>query len=311
MDIGGKKRGVVVAAVPDDDVGLLLGPGQDLAVIDAAVNDDAPVHQGLVFFPLLDGQPVPGKVRVGGEALHHLAAQIPIRHGMAHHHRPLAPLPQDLADFPGGRGFAAAGPDGTHCDHRLGRSQHGPGGTGEQKIGPCGRGQRGPVHHLDVGHVAIRKNHQVCPVLPDQRRQFLLRVKRDALGVEGPGQLRGVNAVVHQGNLGRGKGRHLILGVVLEQQVEIMKIPAGRAHDYDFFRHAASPRLGQYLRHSIIAEFFRSFDVNLYGRAGPWCLKASDKFTWGIPVSLFLSTSNLLFKLNCFVFIQALALAMA
>jgi hypothetical protein len=72
------------------------------------------------------------------------------------------------------------------------------------------------VHHLNVGHVAVRKNREISPLLPDQRSQFLLRVKGNAFGVKRPCQLRGEDAVVHQGDLGRGKGHNLVLGIVLE-----------------------------------------------------------------------------------------------
>ena len=249
MDVGFKERGVIVAAVPDDDVGLMLRLGQDLPVIDAAIDHNALVHQGLIFLPFFNGQPLPGKILETGEALHHLTPEVAIGHGMAHHHRLLSQAAQDLADFPGRRRLAAAGADGADGNHRLGGREHGLGRAGEQKIGPGGHHLGGLVHQLHMGDVTVGKDHQIDPVVPDQGGQVFLRVKRDACRVKGTRQLRGIDAIVHQGNLGGGKGQHPVVGIILEKQVEIVKIPARRPHDDDFFGHSRfAPRLADCCR---------------------------------------------------------------
>jgi hypothetical protein len=48
------ERHVVVAAVPDDHVGFLLGPAENRLVVDAGVHDHPQPHRLLVFLALLD-----------------------------------------------------------------------------------------------------------------------------------------------------------------------------------------------------------------------------------------------------------------
>ena len=86
VDIGMEERRIVIAPIPDDDLGLLLRPGEDLAIIDPAIDDDTLIHQGFVFLPFFDGDVIPGKIGKTGKALHHLAAQVAVGHGMADDH---------------------------------------------------------------------------------------------------------------------------------------------------------------------------------------------------------------------------------
>ena len=52
--IGAKERGVVVSAIPDDDVCLGLGAPQDVGVVDPSEHDEPLAHRSLVLLALLD-----------------------------------------------------------------------------------------------------------------------------------------------------------------------------------------------------------------------------------------------------------------
>ena len=96
------------------------------------------------------------------------------------------------------------------------------------------------MHHPYVGDVAVGKNHEIGFFTPNQRFQLFLRVNGNAFRIERSGKSRGINAVRLQRYLGGGEGHHAVIGIILEQEVEIVKIPARRAHDDDFFSHRTS-----------------------------------------------------------------------
>ena len=58
VEVGAEERQVVVAAIPDDDVGLLLGLAQDGLVVDAGEDDAPRIEVWLVLLALLDGRVV-------------------------------------------------------------------------------------------------------------------------------------------------------------------------------------------------------------------------------------------------------------
>ena len=66
MEVRAEEGQVVVAPVPDDDVGLLLGRPQDGLVVHASEDDAPSVDVGLVFLALLDGRAL---ARAGHRAL--------------------------------------------------------------------------------------------------------------------------------------------------------------------------------------------------------------------------------------------------
>ncbi len=78
------EREIVVAAVPEYDVGFLLGFTENGFVVDACVHYDAAIDMGLVLFPFLDGAVVQIEIFVGGKALDLLLCQIPVWHWMAY-----------------------------------------------------------------------------------------------------------------------------------------------------------------------------------------------------------------------------------
>jgi hypothetical protein len=46
---------VVVAAVPDDNIGFFFGYFQDAGIVYTGVDDDAAKDMGFILFPLFDG----------------------------------------------------------------------------------------------------------------------------------------------------------------------------------------------------------------------------------------------------------------
>jgi hypothetical protein len=87
MQVGTQHRKIIVAAVPQDHIGLSPGRGGDFGIVHAREHDVACLDVGLVFLALLDR--AVGRVHVGqaGETLAALALQVAIRHGMAQHSR--------------------------------------------------------------------------------------------------------------------------------------------------------------------------------------------------------------------------------
>ena len=91
VQIGADERKIVVAAVPDDDVGLRSRPRvEDRGVVDAGEDQIAERDMRLVFLALFDG--AAGGVEIGerGEALHALAQQIAVGHRVPQHGDPAA-----------------------------------------------------------------------------------------------------------------------------------------------------------------------------------------------------------------------------
>ena len=133
VQIGPDEREIVVAAVPDDDLGLGLGGAQDRCVVDAGEDQIPDGDMRLVFLPFLDG--AGGRVEIGKrcEALHALAQQIAIGHRMAQHRDALAPVAQPAREPARDRRLAAAGAHRRHGDHgrepSVSMVRRGPGST--------------------------------------------------------------------------------------------------------------------------------------------------------------------------------------
>ncbi len=186
---------------------------------------------GLVFLHLLDGALVLLQVRQRGEPLDGLGGQVAVRHGVPDGHDLLAQRLQRGNHGPAGLALAAAGPDGAHRHHRLGRLDHGGVGADEPEVRALGEHARGLVHDHFVGHVAVSKDHLVDLVLVDELLQLALVVNGNPLRIQLPRQLPGILLAGDVRDLGGGEGDHLVLGVVAEAGVEVMKIAPGGAHD--------------------------------------------------------------------------------
>jgi hypothetical protein len=85
LQIGANKREIIVAAIPYDDVGLLLGSGEDRLIIDAGKDDIAQCYMPLVFLSLLDCATSGIEIGGRGETLDTLPQEIAIRHWVPQH----------------------------------------------------------------------------------------------------------------------------------------------------------------------------------------------------------------------------------
>ena len=115
------ERRVVVAAVPEDHVGLGLRLREDRRVVDAG-EDEVPLGEmRLVLLALLDRRVGGGEVVVVSEALHDLHAEVAVRHRVSEHGDALAVLAENLRDAAGRLALAGARAHGAHGDD--GKSQ--------------------------------------------------------------------------------------------------------------------------------------------------------------------------------------------
>ena len=227
------EREVVVAAIPNDDIGFLLGLAQNRLVIHAGVDDDAPVNVRFVLLALLDGAVVLIQVGVSGKALHGLLHQIAVGHRMPDHHDLLAHLLQHVANVAGGLGFAGAGTDSANRDQRLAALDHRGLTSHQTKVRAQSIHQRRFVHHILVRHVRVGKHHLIDFMLTDQLREFLFGVNGNPGRVELSGQFRGIPASLNVRDLRSSESYDLVVGVTTEIGVEVVEITPGGSHDDD------------------------------------------------------------------------------
>ena len=246
LDVGLEERQIVVAAVPDDHVGLALRLLQDGAVIDSGVHHRAAAQVRLVLLALLDGALVPVQVLEGREPLHRLLHQVTVRHGVPDGHHPPALVQELPADAARRLALSGAGAHRADRHDRLGRTDR---GVVEAQQGEVGAGRdhlRCLVHDVLVRHVGIGEDHQIDRQLANQLLDAVLLVDRDAVGVARPGELGRIAAVGDVGDLGGGEADDLERRIVAEADVEIVEVAAGRTHDQHTSRaHRMSPRKKQ------------------------------------------------------------------
>ncbi len=256
-DIGFVKGGVVVSAVPDDDVRLFFGRREDFSVIDSGVDHDPFVYEGFVFLPFFKGAAVLFKIAVSGKTLHRLGRQISIGHGMTDRHDLLANFMEYSADLAGGLGFSAPRPDRAYADHRFFGFQHGVGGADENEIGAFTHGKGGLVHHLHMGNITVGKGHQIRPMFFNEPGKPVFREDGDPVRIAFSRKFRGINTIFYGGDLGCRKGNHAVSGIVPEVDIEIVKIPPRGPHDDYFFDHDSS--LVRYFLLDIVCSFIIGF----------------------------------------------------
>ena len=216
---------VVVAAVPEDQVGFLLGLPQDGFVVGPGIDHRALTQVGLILLLLLNGALVPGQVVQGGEALHALGSQIAVGHGMAHHHQLPAQPPQFLRHPARGGALAAAGSHRAHRHYRHPRRHLCAFGPQQPEVGPGRHRPRGQVHHRRVGDVAVGEDYGFRSTLADQRLQLLFCHDGNPFRIERAGQLRRIGAVGDVGNLRGCERHHPVVRVVPIHYVEVVEIP--------------------------------------------------------------------------------------
>jgi len=244
VQVGREEREVVVAAVPDDDVGLGLGAIQDGAVVDAGVHHHALADGLLVLLALLDGRVAGVDVGHGREPLHAHPLQVAVGHRVADQRHAQARIQQQPADPAAGLALPGAGTDRADGHHRLGGAQHRGAGADQPEVRAGGQRDRRLVHDVLVGEVAVGQHDLVDLVVADDRRQLLLRQDRDAVGVVAAGQRGWVGAAGDPGDLGGGEGDHPGLRVVAEDGVEVVEVAPAGAHDHHGPHGCLSPSDG-------------------------------------------------------------------
>ena len=231
------ERRVVVAAVPEDHVGLGLRLREDRRVVDAG-EDEVPLGEmRLVLLALLDRRVGGGEVVVVSEALHDLHAEVAVRHRVSEHGDALAVLAENLRDAAGRLALAGARAHGAHGDDgqvavevRLVRGEQAERRTGTQRA-------RGQVHHVLVADVRVREHDLVDPPLGDQLLELVLGPDRDPVRIQAPCELGRVDASFDVRDL-RGRERdHLAVVPLAIGHVEVVEIAAGRTCD----QHSSAP----------------------------------------------------------------------
>jgi hypothetical protein len=112
------KGKVVVAAIPDDETGLLLGFPDYSFIVHSSVDHHSQANKWLIFFPFFNGTLVEVQVFKSGKTLACLIWKVSLRHGMPNSHHMVITV-QEKAGHPArGGALAGAGPGGTDTDDR-------------------------------------------------------------------------------------------------------------------------------------------------------------------------------------------------
>jgi hypothetical protein len=149
VQIGAKKREVVVPAVPDDDVGARGRLRGDARVVDAGEHDVAGRQVRLVFLPLLDGAAGGVQSRDLLEALRALALEIRVGHRVTEDGHAPAARPQPRPEPARDRRLPATGSHRGDRDDRDGGAQHRALGAQQDEVGAGG--ERARRHAADSG----------------------------------------------------------------------------------------------------------------------------------------------------------------
>ena len=182
VEVRPDERRVVVAAVPDDHVGLLLGRLEDRRVVDAGEDEVALGEVRLVLLALLDRAVGRVEVLVAREALDDLLRQVAVRHRVAEDGDALAVVAQELGDAPRRLALAGARAHGADRDDGLRRRERRVVRREQPEAGAGGERLRGDVHHVLVRHVGVGEDDLVDVVLADQVGELGLGADRDPSG---------------------------------------------------------------------------------------------------------------------------------
>src|SRR2546425_570001 len=232
------ERGVVVPAVPKEDLGLGFGLPQDFLVVDAGVDDRPLVDVGLVFLPLLDRRLVLVQVLVGGEALDRLRRQIAVRHRMPDHDDLLAVGPQDRRDPARSLAFPASRPDRAHRDHGHFRLQHRLFCAEEEEFRPMRVREGDSMSDVRVVDIGVCEDARLRTEPLDEPRELFLRKNRDSFGIQFPREGRGILPSLDPGNLCGGERDDAVRGI------ETRKYPASLAGKLKLWKsRPAAPRM--------------------------------------------------------------------
>jgi hypothetical protein len=104
-----KKRCVVVSAVPNEDIRLLLGLGENFLIIHTRIYDRTSFDMGFILLTFLDGTVKTVEILSARKPLDPLSNKVSIWHGVANYHHGFALLSQYVAYLPGGLALATSG----------------------------------------------------------------------------------------------------------------------------------------------------------------------------------------------------------
>src|SRR5947199_1045939 len=225
------ERGIVVPAVPQEDLGLGFGLTHDLLVVDAGVDDGPLVDVRLVFLSLLDRRLVLVQVLVGGEALDRLRRQIAVWHRMADDDDPLAVGPQDPRDPARGLALPAPRADRAHRDDGHLRLQHRLFGAEEEEFRPVRVREGDPMPDVRVVDVGVCEDARLRAEPLDEPRELFFGKNRDSFGVQVPREGGRILPSLDPRDLRGGERDDMVRRIVPEIDVEIMEVAARGAED--------------------------------------------------------------------------------
>ncbi len=188
VEIGTEEGEVVVAAVPDDDVDVALGPLENRRIVDARVDRRAHGDVGLVLLALLDRGLRSVEIRVAGEALHRLLLEVAVGHRMPDGGDAQSPLEQPADDEAGQSALAHARAHRADREDRDRRLEHRRARPEDPEARARRERERRAVHHLLVRDVAVREEDIVYGFFPDHARELRFGEDRDAVGIEPAGE---------------------------------------------------------------------------------------------------------------------------
>jgi len=82
------------------------------------------------------------------------------------------------------------------------------------------------MHQILMGNVAVGENDNVHTVIRNQTFEIFLFENRDPIGVQAPGQGRGITAPRDIRDLSGGKSNHLVVEILTKNNVEVVKVAA-------------------------------------------------------------------------------------
>ena len=188
LEVARVKRPVVVAAVPHDHVGLLLGLAKDRLVVDSRHHDGAHIDEVFVLLALLDRDAQPVEIFDTRVALDSHGGQVAVGHGVPDVDCSNASLAQSLEDASRDARLAHSCSDRANADDRLDRANHARCGADDTEVSPGCENQRSLVHQIGVRDVAVGEQDLVDRVVGDETGKLGLGSDGDALGVAGPGR---------------------------------------------------------------------------------------------------------------------------
>ena len=232
VHVGLDEGDVVVAAVPENEIGFLLGRSEDGWVVDAGVDDATPLDVGLVLLPFLDGALVPYQVVVGGETLHGLGREVAVGHGVTDADGLEATLVEQVDEVARGLRLSAPGAHRSDAEHGLVRGDHGA-CAGKHEVGADGIATGREGGNVLPGDVGVREYELFHTFFDGETLEVVLGHDWDAVGIPRPGELGWKDPIVDPRNLGRGEGNHLDIGIVSIEHDVIVKVAASRTEDGD------------------------------------------------------------------------------